>query len=230
MSAALLAGVRGVLFDLDGTLFDRNRAVARLALDQAQALRQHLPASITPEHYAQRLVTLDARGYVKKPIAYRQLIEEFGLDAHHPELDPERLTDDFFRRYAEHPYPMPDAVEVLRTLRARGLRLALVSNGRVAVQSAKLASLGFSALLDAILISEAEGLRKPDAALFRRALQTTGLAAHETIHVGDHPVNDVAGAQGAGLRAVWLRDDHWPEPPGADAVIASLAQLPGLLR
>ncbi|MFT4192759.1 MAG: HAD family hydrolase, partial [Comamonas sp.] len=175
--------VRGVLFDLDGTLFDRNRAVAQLALEQAQALSHHLPAPLTPEQFAQRLVALDARGYVKKPVAYRQLIAELGLDAHHPELDPEHLTDDFFQRYADHPVLMTGAVEVLQALRAQGLRLALVSNGRVAVQQPKIAALGLAPLLDAILVSEAEGVHKPDPLIFQRALRALGLAAHEAVHV-----------------------------------------------
>lgn len=214
---------RAVLFDLDGTLFDRQKAVARLAFDQALALRPLLGA-VAPEHFASRLVALDARGYVKKPLVYRLLVGELGLDAAHPQLQPERLTEDFFRRYADHSIAFEGARETITALRARGLRIGLVTNGRVAVQQAKLEALGLLPLLDAVLISEAEGLSKPDAALFRRALERLDVAAQEAVFVGDHPVNDVQAARAAGLRAIWMRDTHWPAPE-ADGVIDRLPQL-----
>lgn len=214
---------RAVLFDLDGTLFDRNTAVAQLALDQAQTLRPLLGAT-TPARFAQRLVELDARGYVKKPLAYRQLVEELALDAAHPLLQPERLSEDFFRRYADHSIAFDGAVDTVAALRQRGLRIGVITNGRVSVQRAKLDALGLLPLLDAVLISEAEGLRKPDAALFQRALDRLGVTSREAVHVGDHPVNDVRAARAAGVRAIWMRDRYWPEPE-ADGVIDELPEL-----
>lgn len=222
-----MTALRAVMFDLDDTLFDRNTAVARLALDQARALGARL-GNVAPGHFAQRLVELDARGYVKKPVAYRQLVDELGFQATDPALDPERLTEDFFRRYADHALAFDGALQTLQALRAQGLRIGVVTNGRVAVQQAKLESLGLAPLADAVLISEAEGLRKPDAAIFRRALDRLGAAPHEAVHVGDHPVNDVQAARAAGLRAVWMRDRHWPEPE-ADGVIDTLPELLALL-
>lgn len=217
-----------VLFDLDGTLFDRHTAVERLALDQARSLT-HLLGDATAAHFAQRLVALDARGYVKKPLAYRQLVDELGLDSTHPLLQPERLSDDFFRRYADHSIAFDGAVDLVVALRDRGLRIGVITNGRTAVQQAKLDALGLSPLLDAVLISEAEDLRKPEAALFHRALDRLGVAAGESVYVGDHPVNDVHAARAAGLDAVWKRDTYWP-PPEADGVIDDLAELLQLAR
>lgn len=220
--------VRAVLFDLDGTLFDRHTAVTRLALDQARDLAPLL-GTTTPAHFAQRLVTLDARGYVKKPLAYRQLVDELGLDARHPRLQPELLSEDFFRRYADHSVAFDGARETLTALRQQGLRIAVVTNGRVAVQRAKLEALGLLPLVDAVLISEAEGLRKPDVALFQRALDRLGARADEAVHVGDHPDNDVRAARAAGLRAVWMRDRHWPAPE-AEGVIDGVPELLAWLR
>ena len=44
----------------------------------------------------------------------------------------------------------------------------------------------------------------PDARLFQEALQRGGVDASAAVHVGDHPGDDIAGAQQAGLRAVWF--------------------------
>ena len=76
-------------------------------------------------------------------------------------------------------------------------------------QSAKLNALGLSAFFDVVLISEAEGLKKPDRRLFQRALDQCGVDASETVFVGDHPEVDVAGARAAGLVAVWKRVPYW---------------------
>ena len=46
---------------------------------------------------------------------------------------------------------------------------------------------------------------KPDPAMFIRAMQQAGVASHETLHVGDHPVHDIQGARNAGVDAVWIK-------------------------
>lgn len=93
-----------------------------------------------------------------------------------------------------------DVVPVLERLRARRLRLVMVSNadGRLATL---MASLGLAARLDHLLDSQVEGLEKPDPRFFRLALARSGARAESTVHVGDLYHVDVAGARAAGLRA-----------------------------
>jgi FMN phosphatase YigB (HAD superfamily) len=52
------------------------------------------------------------------------------------------------------------------------------------------------------------------------------------VHIGDHPTDDIAGAQRAGLRAIWYNPQGkpWDADHRPDAEIASLAELPMLLR
>ncbi|HEY8514865.1 MAG TPA: HAD-IA family hydrolase [Candidatus Binatia bacterium] len=98
----------------------------------------------------------------------------------------------------------PDAVAVLRELRARGLRLAVVSNFDARLHGV-LAGLGLAELVDVVLPSSEAGAAKPDPAIFRRALALLGgLPAARCLHVGDSLREDVDGATAAGLRAVWL--------------------------
>jgi putative hydrolase of the HAD superfamily len=56
---------------------------------------------------------------------------------------------------------------------------------------------------DVVLISEAEGVRKPSAEIFRRALQRCEVEAGESVFVGDHPETDIEGARHAGLLPIW---------------------------
>jgi putative hydrolase of the HAD superfamily len=85
---------------------------------------------------------------------------------------------------------------------------------------------GLRERLDGVATSAEVGASKPDARLFAAALELAGAAPQETVHVGDSLAEDVEGALGAGLRAVWLRRaDGAGEPPPGVAVIRSLDEL-----
>ena len=70
------------------------------------------------------------------------------------------------------------------------------------------------------------GARKPHPAMFEQALAHAGVAPHEAVHVGDHPVDDVRGAAGAGMASVWLNLASVAEDPGATATVHHLADVP----
>jgi len=69
--------------------------------------------------------------------------------------------------------------------------------------------LGISDAFDTVLISESEGVRKPDLAIFQRALERCGVEPCQALFVGDYPEMDVAGAVHAGLTAVWKFVPYW---------------------
>jgi putative hydrolase of the HAD superfamily len=98
----------------------------------------------------------------------------------------------------------PDVVPALEVLRARGLRLAVVSNFDERLPGI-LDGLGLAARLDAVVVSSALGWAKPHPAIFRHALERLGVAPARALHVGDRPLEDVEGAQAAGMRALLLR-------------------------
>jgi len=55
---------------------------------------------------------------------------------------------------------------------------------------------------DPIIISTEVGVEKPNPAIFRLALERSGLKAERVLHVGDHDVNDIWAARQAGITAV----------------------------
>ncbi len=97
--------------------------------------------------------------------------------------------------------PSPGAEHVLDTLRSAGVRVAIITNGFQAMQTRKIAHHGFRDRVDHVIISETVGAHKPDPRIFEYALEKTGGVAEESVHIGDHLANDIAGAIGAGLRA-----------------------------
>jgi putative hydrolase of the HAD superfamily len=216
--------VKVVLFDLDGTLFDRDAAVGDVFAEQHRAFELEL-AGVPRERFVERLLELDQHGHADKRTAYAVLVRELGLEA---TLD-RRLYEHFREVYPRFGAPFPDVLTTLSALRARGLGLGLVTNGRVDTQAAKLERLGLEPLLDAVVISEREGVRKPDRRIFESALRRFGAAPAQAWHVGDHPMADVAGAHAAGLTAVWRYVPYWPEPATRAFTIVALADLVPLL-
>lgn len=97
----------------------------------------------------------------------------------------------------------PEAVDVIAQIRARGIRTAIITNGRSGRQRAKLAAVGLTGF-NAVIVSGEVGVCKPDTAIFGHALVAMGAAAALTMHVGDNQIADVAGARAAGLTAVWI--------------------------
>src|SRR3989304_4634308 len=96
-----------------------------------------------------------------------------------------------------------DAPPVLRELRARGLRLGIVSNWDTRLRRI-VRETGLEALVDFVKISCEGGGRKPNRAIFEAALAAAGAAPHEAVHVGDLYPEDIVGAHEAGLRPVMV--------------------------
>jgi putative hydrolase of the HAD superfamily len=144
-----------------------------------------------------------------------------GIDA-----DAGALTDALLAALRFHAYP--DAAPALRALRARGLRLVVVSNWDHSLHE-RLEETGLAALVDGAVASAELGRGKPDRAIFARALELAGAPAAAALHAGDSPEADVAGALAAGLRAVLVaRDGAVAALAAGVPVIRSLAELPAL--
>ena len=121
----------------------------------------------------------------------------------------------------------------LEQLCARGLTLALVSNTMRTpgtVFRTLLARAGLLACFAHTTFSDEIGVRKPAPEIFLGTLHRVGGAPGTTVHVGDDPVLDVAGAKSAGLRAVQVvgrGGDAAQDPP--DRTITCLGELPAAL-
>ncbi|KAG9105315.1 hypothetical protein FRC07_009395 [Ceratobasidium sp. 392] len=100
-----------------------------------------------------------------------------------------------------------------------GIKTGLVSNSDSRILRA-LDDLGALTLLDPVLVSEREGIEKPDKRIWELACQRVGVEATEAVHVGDEYNADVLGAREAGLRSIWFRpvgeELHREEDAGKD--------------
>ncbi|TYP79537.1 HAD family hydrolase [Paenibacillus methanolicus] len=132
-----------------------------------------------------------------------------------PHTTVETLLETWFETFSRHTVVMDGALDALRELQARGVKLGLITNGSSRSQQAKIDRSGFRPLFDAIIVSDEVSIKKPDPAIFHLALAKLGVQPHHAVYVGDHPVNDVDAAIRAGLQAVWLRGKTAGEPSNA---------------
>jgi putative hydrolase of the HAD superfamily len=209
-----------ILFDLDGTLFDRDSAVRELVTSQYERFSEAL-ATVPVDAYVDRVLALDAHGYTDKVDVYQRALSELGLAAALANV----LVGDFWAAYHRLTRPFPDACSVLSELRTHGLKLGIITNGSVAIQEPVIVRHGFAPLMDVILISERERTWKPEPEIFVRALRGLDTRADEAWFVGDNPDSDIRGAAAAGLTAVWRRTPYWPKPTAPHRTIDQLQEL-----
>jgi putative hydrolase of the HAD superfamily len=228
---------RAVLFDLDDTLHDTGGIEAEMLVHLCAALREELPDLDDATFRARFRNGRDAlygrvlSGEWDIP-AYRRAhlvaaCEPWGepSEALHEAVLQLRNEQLERARFIDH------ALELLRELRAGGVRTALLTNGPSWMQRRKVDLLGLEAELDAIGISEELGAAKPDPAAFAATLELIDSSAEETVMVGDHLDWDVRGALDAGMRgAVWIAGgDDEREPPAGALRVTRLGEVPAAL-
>ena len=144
-------------------------------------------------------------------------------------LDARALAAAFVRELGEGCYLLPQALSLLQNLHRR-CRVAIVTNGITAVQKRRLQLSGLSPYVDALVISEEEGVAKPDPRLLERALERLGCAEKaEAAMVGDSLTSDMAAAARAGLDGVWYNPKGRARPADAPPIAAEIRQLHDLM-
>ncbi|MFJ7934547.1 HAD family hydrolase [Sporosarcina sp. NPDC096371] len=216
--------IRAAIFDLDGTLLNRDESVKMFIDRQYDRLIAQI-GHISKEKYMTRFIELDSRGYVWKDKVYQQLVEEFECTA----ITWEELLQDYISEFKNHCIPFPHLIDMLEELKRNDLLLGMITNGYGQFQMDNILALGVEKYFDLILVSEWEGIKKPDPQIFNKALEKLNVTASESIFIGDHPVNDVLGAQKVGMKGVWKKDFQWGNVD-ADYIVDDLVELPLIIE
>ena len=122
--------------------------------------------------------------------------------------------------------PADDCATRVEAFRNAGLRLAIVSNtsSSPALLTAYLTRIGLASLFETIVYSVELGWRKPDPRVYTAALAALDVAPAEALFVGDRILQDVAGPQAIGMRAV-LTHEFRQEAPGSAQPLAVVNRL-----
>lgn len=161
----------------------------------------------------------------------RQIIQEMGGSG--PGLD--ACTREMYEEWAAcRHFSLYDDVEpVFRELNARGVRIGLISNTHRSLASFQ-NHFELDELISGAISSSEHGYMKPHPSIFQAALDLLGVAAGESVMVGDSPPDDIEGALRAGMAAVLLRRSgvrpRWSQTRIDQVpVITTLFELPALV-
>ncbi len=209
--------VRGVIFDLDDTLYAEKqyvrsgfRAVARY-LGNAGGERRLW------EHFLAGRNAVDA------------LLEELGQ---------QDRKDQCLDAYRTH---MPDielyegAEELIRRLKGAGIRVGIITDGRVEGQRNKLKALGLNELVEDIIITDelgGESFRKPNDIAFRIMQCRWGIPFEEMVYIGDNLYKDFQAPRQLGMESIYFENPdglYYEEGLYADDCDAKIQKLSDVL-
>ena len=222
---------RALLVDIDDTVVDwigpaRDAVIASVATHRSMAgsdpqrVADRFLEIVEETHALWMSAELSVDGLRAERI--RRLVAESGAGLGPDEA--EELAGAYRVAYLAARRVVPGARDLLVEMRRRGARVVAVTNNLVEEQEDKLRHTGLRDLFDALVISEAAGISKPDPRIFELALDAAGVSADEAVMLGDSWPNDVLGALGAGIRAAWL-DRHGIGVPDPVVPVLRLSSL-----
>jgi HAD superfamily hydrolase (TIGR01549 family) len=225
---------------LDDTLHDDTYAYSTAAEEVAReiatehgidALELKAAYIAEAEGFWHRLSPLDLKVKLAKLRAamWQAALESVGVD----DVELARRSAERYNAYRVKYFALfPGVVDLLRTLRERGIKLGIVTNGLSETHREKIALLQVGEYFDAIFLSDEVGMVKPDPLLFAHACRALGGAPAHAAMVGDRYDRDIRGAMEAGLYTIWFNVRNEELPPGAappDATCTSIAQAGRIL-
>lgn len=220
MAAIDLTGIEWVWVDLDDTLWDfsGNSLISLAKIYDMHDLHRFYP---TMEQWRNRYLEVNhslwarynvgtiSKDYLQHERFARPLID-CGMDEKEAYDYSEVLHTDYLRILGQCSALVPGARTLLEHIKARGLKIGVLSNGFKEVQFDKLRSGGVLDMIDCIVLSDEIDINKPDRRIFDYALQKAETTAEHSIMIGDNPDTDIKGALNAGWRAVFFNRNNLP--------------------
>ena len=220
-----------ISFDLDNTLWPEYDVLMNAVGAMNDWLRQQVPAyfDLTEEdHIAIRNEVIENNPRCKVDVSkfrvetlQRAFVRLNTSSAKARSLALEAFA--VFYKWRQKVEPYPGAEALLQDL-ANQYTLVSITNGNADVRRTTLGK-----YFDLILSAADVGIKKPDAAIFQMAMVFAGAEASQSVHVGDHALDDIQGARDLGMDAVLIKSFRPADPSKASAYIEDIRDLPAAL-
>jgi len=216
-----------ITLDLDNTLWDVDSIIIKAEQDMLQWLGEHVPDSLA--HYQgetlnqvrnQVFTEYQARShdlsFMRTQVLF-EVIRRTGMSEAEARSRAQQAFDVFFEGRNRVVF-FPGALDMLEDLSAR-FRIYALTNGNANIEKA-----GLSAYLSGAYSSADVGAKKPHPDMFQAPLTALDLNPEQAVHIGDHLVDDIHGANAVGMHSIWVnltahtrsRDDSAPTREVAD--------------
>lgn len=187
-----MSPVRGVVFDLDGTVID---SLPDLAAALNRSLARHgaepVPRAEVSPMVGDGAMVLLRRGYAAR-----------GMEP--SSQDEEIFLADYETHVTDLTEPYPGVIAALSSLADRGYRLGMCTNKPEVSALKVLAALDLERFFPVVIGGDATAHRKPDPRHLGAVLKAMGVAPQAAVMVGDHH-NDIATATGLGVASIFVR-------------------------
>ena len=211
--------LKAVIFDVDDTLFDRDRAqreILRAMVREHPQIFQGIDEEVAAKAFLESDRITFEEFKTANPAEISRLkrsktfLNMLGLSEEHSD----KITDMYVNAYPLINVPVAGAVPLVTEL-SRKFSLAVASNGLPDVQYKKLETLGIKHFFGCIILSGELGIGKPDPRIFWEAASILGHKPKECLYVGDAYEADVIGANRARMKSCWF-NPHRLQPPQTD--------------
>lgn len=216
---------KAVIFDLDNTLIDRQKAAYLCMKDIVRECFLQLDEhSVEFESIVQQLLTWDEFGSLDRYSVFQKFVQWHHLD----ETLAAQYASSWGERFPRYSRVFPDTIKVLNTLK-KTHRLGMITNGGQG-QRIKLRETQLTPYFEEIIVSKEHDSYKPDRKLFDLLCHRMSLKPEECVFVGDTFSTDILGAVSAGMQAVWIFFDPTRSCDYPVARIQHLSELLSLIE
>jgi putative hydrolase of the HAD superfamily len=217
-----LSPVKAVIFDFIGTLtnvrgysLEASRNISKMKLynavvnagfkvDVKSFLEEYIQA-----HEKYRVIRYEKLVEVTNAVWISETLNNLGYDTTPDDTRVKTAVNISFEDYLNSLELRSCAKNMLKKL-SRNYKLGLVSNFTYApVIYAGLRKLDINHFFNAILVSHEVGWRKPHPKIFKEALKRLRVSAHETVYVGDSPLEDIKGAKATGMKTIFASSQFY---------------------
>ena len=157
---------------------------------------------------------------------FERFLSAMGSDA-----DPMAAGTAFVERLGQGCYLFEQSLSLLQNLRAKGCVVGILTNGITTVQKSRFRYSGLSPYVAALIVSQEEGVSKPDKRIVERALQILDCPDKEqAVIVGDSLTSDMRAACNARVDGIWYNPKGLPRPADNPYIKAEVRQLHDLIQ
>ena len=230
------SNIKYLFFDWDNTVWDfsANSKLAMIESYEKYHLEQHFGPieNFLPEYYIvndglwadYRNLKITKEELIRT--RFNQTFKNLGLDDFELSM---KVNEAYLDATTYKKELVPGAEEMLKTLKSRGYKLYVITNGFLEVQKRKMRNSGIEQLFDMSIISDEAGALKPSRQFFDYAFEKTGAVPSETLVIGDDPEADIAGAVDYGLKCIFFNRKYKECQYKVDAEVAELKEITDLL-
>lgn len=212
--------INGVIFDIDGTLYDyaANDKIAVKKLCTFAQDNLHIDEETFRKYYceARRIVKerlTDGGARHSRILFFQTVLELLGKN---PFCYLMNMYDIYWNNFLAGMRPFDGVTEFIVKLKKFGKKIAVCTDMTAHIQYRKIERLGLKNFIDYIVTSEETGLEKPAPIMFELALKKLNLPANETAYFGDSFERDIIGAYNCGIKPFWYIRDRNIEDTNID--------------